>query len=572
MRHVRAKSIFPGRVRGWMVEFKRERFIAETQIAQNPQLEYKNFRSAMRAAQLQLVAEKKIMLDRRREAPHEMAALDDAIEVLESHILTLEDPYFLGEIKKRIFTTGATAAAAVGTVIGAISRQFMFDSSSGIVNGQNRHFIQDMNDMKRRILYFLGIQQEFTLPQNVSIVAAAKLTVSEVLALKRAGVKGIVIGETSETAHEMIMLRAMRIPCVSVSNFRFFRLRKQVPAIIDADIGYIVLRPHKNLRFTESPKEETPLWSTTVKTKSGEKVQLSGTLHFTSELNTLDDAPLRAQKIGIYRTEYQISEAGELPSTRQLIRHYEYLLTHYPKTEITFRLFDFSDDKNFLKSPRIEKKPDLRGIRFLLVEKKILESQLHALIKAAESTQRSIRILVPYLSETHELNSLLHIINGFGLPKNQPTIHLGAMLETPASIFTAPRWLKDIDFFYVGTSDLLSALSLYNRSEAEAIQRALFSDASAALFNQLKKLSRKKPLTLCGEIVGEPWAVAYLRHFEFNNFVVPVHRIATIVNILQALTKETCAHFVRQITKLDDETKRLEKARALIRDILYGQS
>ncbi|HNA77919.1 MAG TPA: phosphoenolpyruvate-utilizing N-terminal domain-containing protein, partial [Turneriella sp.] len=101
MRHIRAKSIYPGRIRGLMAEFRRERFISEEKADINPRSEFRNFKSALRAAQLQLAGEKKMMLDRRRKNPGEMAAIDEAIDVLESHILTLEDPFFLGEIKNR---------------------------------------------------------------------------------------------------------------------------------------------------------------------------------------------------------------------------------------------------------------------------------------------------------------------------------------------------------------------------------------------------------------------------------------------------------------------------------------
>ncbi|HNJ64324.1 MAG TPA: phosphoenolpyruvate-utilizing N-terminal domain-containing protein, partial [Turneriella sp.] len=205
MRHIRAKSIYPGRIRGLMAEFRRERFISEEKADINPRSEFRNFKSALRAAQLQLAGEKKMMLDRRRKNPGEMAAIDEAIDVLESHILTLEDPFFLGEIKNRIFGGGATAAAALGAVISMVSRQFTFDSPArGLAPApQNRHFLKDMTDMKRRIQFFLGLQQELRLPDGVAIVAAPRLTVSEVLALKRAGVRGIIIGETSDTAHEI---------------------------------------------------------------------------------------------------------------------------------------------------------------------------------------------------------------------------------------------------------------------------------------------------------------------------------------------------------------------------------
>ncbi|HRP69387.1 MAG TPA: phosphoenolpyruvate-utilizing N-terminal domain-containing protein [Turneriella sp.] len=418
MRHIRAKSIFPGRVRGVMAEFKKERFAAFQKEAQNPRIEYQNFKSALRQAQTQLITEKKMMLDKKRQTPHGITTLDDAIGVLESHILTLEDPYFLGEIKKLIFTTGATAAAALGAVISTISRQLSFDTVNHVEGKNNRHFVHDMNDMKHRILHFLGVQHHFTLPKGVTIVAAAKLTVSEVLALKRSGVRGIVIGNMSDAAHEIVMLRAMRIPCVAVSDLRFFRLRKQIPVIIDADIGYIVLRPRKSMRFIETPIDTTPPWSQNITLPSGEKISLSAPLHFLGELNNFSADTRLVKKIGIYRTEYQISEAGELLSTKQLTKQYESLFTRFPKTEITFRLFDFSEDKNFVKNPRIEKNHDLRGIRFLIAEKKILESQLNALIKAAENTRHNLRILIPYLSEMHELHAIWDILQGI-LPQKK---------------------------------------------------------------------------------------------------------------------------------------------------------
>lgn len=572
MRHIRARSIYPGRIRGIMMEYRRERFVVEEKSAVNPRMEYRQFKSALRSAQQQLTGEKKMMLDRRKKNPGEILAIDDAIHVLESHLMTLEDPYFLGEIKNRIFSSGATAAASLGAVISMVSRQFSFDAPVKSLDGsrQNRHFLKDMSDMKRRIQFFLGLQQELKLPEGISIVAAQKLTVSEVLALKRAGVRGIVIGQTSETAHELVMLRAMRIPCVSVGEARFFRLRRQIPVLLDADIGYIVLNPRRGARFIQSNGEAaTPRWSLTARMPSGERNELSGTLHFISECRQTDPGK---QRIGLYRTEYQVSEAHGLPSTRQLQKQYEYLLGEHPELDVTIRLFDFSEDKNFLNNAAIKNDHGLRGIRFLLQERKILESQLTALVKAAYETQRPLNLLIPYLSEHRELLAVRQIIDALNSGRKKCRIRLGGMLENINGALGVRRWVNDLDFLYVGTSDLLSALCSQGRENTEAIHRALLSDAFTALARELKSLARLKPLTICGEIAGEPWAIAYLASFGFKDFVVPTHRIPIVANMLQSLTRQEAQQFARQVLRPDDETERLETARTQALEILYGRS
>lgn len=572
MRHIRAKSIYPGRIRGLMAEFRRERFISEEKADINPRSEFRNFKSALRAAQLQLAGEKKMMLDRRRKNPGEMAAIDEAIDVLESHILTLEDPFFLGEIKNRIFGGGATAAAALGAVISMVSRQFTFDSPArGLAPApQNRHFLKDMTDMKRRIQFFLGLQQELRLPDGVAIVAAPRLTVSEVLALKRAGVRGIIIGETSDTAHEIVMLRAMRIPCVSVADARFFRLKKQTEVLLDADIGYVVLQPKKSARFIESnPESEAKRWSVQVRMQSGEKYNLSGTMHFIGELGETNQHK-KDERIGLYRTEYQISEAGEMPSARALQRQYEEIL-HSP-VEVTFRLFDFSEDKNFLAHPLIERDRELRGVRFLLKEKRILETQLTALVRAAQQVQKKIRVLIPYLSEWHELAALRDLLNSVLPGKNVPVISLGAMLETASGVLNARRWADKLDFIYVGTSDLLSAIAAERRENSAALHRALLSDAFVAFARELRFLARRKPLTICGEIAGEPWAIAWLAAHGFRDYTMPTHRMAVVTNMLQALSRTQCSQYARAVLKIEDESQRVETAKLLALDILYGRS
>lgn len=563
MRHIRAKSIFPGRVRGVMVEYQRERFAAEASAAGreiDPKAEYRQFKTALRSAQLQLASEKKMMLDRRKKKPSEIQALDDAIDVLESHIMTLDDPYFLGEIKNRIFNTGATAAAALGVVIALVSRQFSFDEGA-----QNSHFMKDMNDMKRRILFFLGLGHELTLPDGADIVAAERLTVSEVLALKRAGARAIILGETSDTAHELVMLRAVRIASVSVSDSKFFRLKKPQPALVDADIGYLVLNPREKARFVESrPADDAPPWSVATKLKSGEKILLSGTLHFASELEPYP--PYTQGVIGLYRTEYQISEAGELPAQRQLLKHYDYLLKTYPELEITYRLFDFSEDKNFLAHPLIEKNRAVRGARFLRQEKKILESQLNALGRAAADTDRPIRILIPYVTDLGEIELVRALLG-----KNA-RVKIGVMLENVAAVFSAHLWLKQVDFFYVGTSDLLSSIANERREETEILNRTLLGEAYAAMSRELLRIARQRPLTLCGELTAEPWAIAYLTALGFRNFVMPTHRIGVAANMINAMTLQRAKQLAQATHKISDERSRLEYARAQALEILYGES
>ncbi len=574
MRHIRAKAIYPGRIRGVMMEYRRERFAAEEKSTVNPRIEYRQFKSALKSAQQQLNGERRMMLDRRKQNPGEILAIDEAIHVLESHLMTLEDPYFLGEIKNRIFDTGATAAASLGAVINLVSRQFSFDAPRSALDGkrQNSHFLKDMSDMKHRILFFLGLQQELRLPEGVSVVAAQKLTVSEVLALKRAGVRGIVIGPTSETAHELVMLRAMRIPCVSVGDTRFFRLKREVDVLLDADIGYIVLNPRRAARFIQSgDTDAAPRWSLSARMRSGERSELSGTLHFVSEIRQLSQVDGR-QRIGLYRTEYQVSEAHEVPSTRQLTKQYEYILGEHPELEVTFRLFDFSDDKNFLKNAAIENDRDLRGIRFLLHERRMLESQLTALLRAAQETQRTVNVLIPYLSEYHELVAVRQIITALSAGKKGIRFRLGGMLENAAAVFNARRSLNNLDFLYVGTSDLLSSLAQERREHTEAIHRALVSDAFVAIAAELKKLARERPLSICGEIAGEPWAIAYLASFGFRDYVLPTHRIPIAQNMLQAMSRHDAVQYARLVMRLDDETERLETARSFALEILYGQS
>lgn len=581
MRHIRAKSIYPGRIRGTMVEFRRERFSepAETSATVNPKSEFRHFKSALRSAQLQLAGEKKMMLDRRKKNPGEILAIDDAIDVLESHIMTLDDPYFLGEIKNRIFNTGATAAAALGAVIGIVSRQFSFDAPARKFEGQsqNRHFLKDMTDMKRRISYFLGLQQELTLPDGGDIVAAPKLTVSEVLALKRAGARGIIIGETSETAHELVMLRAMRIPCVSVADPRFFRIKKSQPVLLDADIGYIVVKPRRSIRFVQTPPPEAKQrWSVVQRMRSGESSRLSGTMHFTSELETGPGISRGSEHIGLYRTEYQISEAHELISMRQMQKQYEQILSGHPKLEVTFRLFDFSDDKNFLNSALIENDRDMRGIRFLLNEKRILENQLTALIRAGVASGRKVRILIPYLTESHELSQVLAIIEELNsgrkrVSKIPAQLSIGAMLENVEAISSARKFLAKLDFVCVGTSDLLSAIAAVKRENTDALHRTLLGGAFRWIARELIHLARKKPVALCGEITGEPWAIAWLKSLGFTDFVMPTHRIGIVANMLQAMTMADARDFNRRVSRISDEYERLEKAKELALNILYGR-
>lgn len=572
MRHIRAKSIFPGRIRGIAAEFRRERFAADDRQDINPRSEYRTFKSALRSAQLQLASEKKMMLDRRKRNPGEIYAIDDAIDVLESHLMTLEDPYFLGEIKNRIFNTGATAAAALGAVITMVSRQFSFEVAPSRLDGkpQNRHFLKDMNDMKRRIQFFLGLQQEMKLPDGVTIVAAPKLTVSEVLALKRAGVRAIIIGETSDTAHELVMLRAMRIPCVSVSDARFFRIKKPTPLLLDADIGYIVLHPKRSARFIESaPDDGAQKWSLTARLGKGASVQFSGTLHF---MNELQQVTPQKQRIGLYRTEYQVSEAREMPSGRALQKQYEHIMRDFPQLDVAYRLFDFSDDKNFLNSAAIEANRELRGIRYLLREPKVLLNQLGALIRAARETASQPSILLPYVSERREIALVKAHIEELAAGKKPVRVKLGAMLENAAGVLAAHRWVNDIDFFYVGTSDLLSSLASERRENAEALHRALVGDAFAALAKTLRALALKRPLTICGEVAGEPWALAYLVSLGFRQFTVPTHRMPIVANMVQALGSKGHGDFSKKILAISDESERVEFARSLALDILYGQS
>ena len=289
-------------------------------------------------------------------------------------------------------------------------------------------------------------------------------------------------------------------------------------------------------------------------------------------MNELQRAPVAKQRIGLYRTEYQVSEAREMPSLRALQKQYEHVMRDFPQLDVTYRLFDFSDDKNFLNSAAIDANRELRGIRFLLHEPKVLANQLGALMRAARETQSRVNILLPFVSERYEITAVKTQIAELTAGKRPVKLRLGAMLENAAGVLAANRWVNEVDFFYVGTSDLLSSLASERRENAGALHRALVGDAFATLAKTLKALATRRPLTICGEVAGEPWALAYLVSLGFRDFTVPTHRMPIVANMVQALGGTGHADFARKILAITDESKRVEFARSLALEILYGKS
>lgn len=373
--------------------------------------------------------------------------------------------------------------------------------------------IADYRDLKKRIESYMGINTEFTLPdENIdSIVVAKELFPSEVEALSQMpAVKGVILLQGSSTSHVAILLRSFNIPSI-IANEKIDSTGEYYHSILDASAGQFIDVP------TETDYEKAKEKSNTVKinqntsfqkrfektiSSKGKNIKVLANI---TDVNSAKEAKEQgADGIGLLRTEFLFTKTK--PTVEEQTQAYGEIFSCFK--EVTVRTLDIGGDKS-LPYVDIEKEENpflgIRGIRFSLQEQTLFKEQLLAIFKAVasiSSNTKSIKIMFPMVSDPDEFKRAKSI--ALNLAKehklNIDTIQFGIMLEVPSVIFALQAFDKLVDFYSIGTNDLTQYLFAIERTHTTLST----NPTSPLLMNALKQIisTTTKPVSICGELAG----------------------------------------------------------------------
>jgi len=412
----------------------------------------------------------------------------------------------------------------------------------------------DVRDLGTRVLGYLqdANRQQIDYP-DATVLVAEELTASTLGEIPRDKLVGIVSMRGSANSHTAILARAMGIPAVvGVEDLPLKRLPDQ-RLVVDGYNGRIYVNPHAGLltRFEgllaedEALFEElAPLAHQPAQTADGAVIPLWVNTGVAADVQRARE--FGAEGVGLYRTEVSFLLRDRFPSEEEQRQLYREQLEAFHPAPVTMRTLDIGGDKALPYFPIEESNPFLgwRGIRVTLDHPEIFLTQVRAMLRANEGLD-NVRILLPMVTAIDELRVARDLIlrchrelRSEGCSAPLPPI--GVMIEVPAAVYLAGPFAEEADFLSVGSNDLTQYLLAVDRGNARVAElyQALHPAVLAALGQVIEAAhQRGKPVSICGELAGDPRAAPLLVAMGFDQLSMNAGSLSVIKRVLSAFTR-----------------------------------
>ncbi len=462
----------------------------------------------------------------------EVALGPDKAAIFDAHLLVLEDPELIQPIEEDIRTNQSNAAAALMTV----SNNFVtiFESMD---NEYMRERAADIRDVSKRVLaHILGVTLPNPTTINESVVIIADdLTPSDTAQLNKEFVKGFATNIGGRTSHSAIMSRSLEIPAVVGTKNITDVVKHGDMVIVDGSTGEVLINPdettiiaykQKQANFIQEKEELKQLVNDKTTSKDGLHVELAANIGTPNDLEGVINNG--AEGIGLYRTEFLYMGRDNMPSEDEQYEAYKRVLSEMKDKRVVVRTLDIGGDKElpYLNLPH-EMNPFLgyRAIRLCLDQQDIFRTQLRALLRASAHGNLSIMFpMIATINEFREAKAILEEEKGKLIDnkvKVSDDIELGIMVEIPSTAAMADIFAKEVDFFSIGTNDLIQYTMAADRmSERVSYLYQPYNPAILRLVKQVIDASHKegKWTGMCGEMAGDTTAIPLLLGLGLDEF------------------------------------------------------
>jgi phosphotransferase system enzyme I (PtsI) len=477
----------------------------------------------------------------------EIASLigEEESSIFDAHLAILEDPIFMNEVQSIMQRQYKAAEVAVKEAI---------DKFVGMFDLLDDQYMKDraldIKDVGNRLLkHLLGRLDETELPKDEPYVLVAKeLSPSQLAHLDLSNALGIVTMIGGVTSHVAIMARAMNIPYVLGLEGKLNRqIQNNDYLIIDGEDGVVYVNPDAEVReLYRNRKQKWLELSETLQqiahipaaTVDGQVLQLAANISSVKEL----DQALRsgASGVGLFRTEFLYMDRDSLPGEDEQFEVYKQIAVKMGAKPAIIRTLDIGGDKHldYFSLPE-EENPCLgyRAIRISLDRRDLFKTQLRAILRA--SHYGSIKIMYPMISSLYEVrqaNSILEQAKEELTREKQPFnggIEVGIMIEVPAAAIIADLLAQEVQFFSIGTNDLVQYLLAVDRmNDAIAHLYDPFHPAVLRMLKQTADAARRQGISVsvCGELAGDIRALPIWLGLGINDLSMSVQSILRLKN------------------------------------------
>lgn len=543
----------PGIAIGRVTVTDRSRVSVQQEELQPEELkgEIGRFRDAVDQAREELVALKEQIAEQRGA---------DHLYVIDTHLLMLEDSMFQGETIGLIESERVNAEWALKKTI-----QKFRDYLGAIEDDYLRERASDIEIIGERILRKLVGKHHDSITEvpDMTLVVAHDLSPADVLQINKDKVIGFATDLGGKTSHSAILARALEIPAVVGLERITAEALDGESMIIDGSAGVVVVNPdeetfreylrHK-LHYEYIERELAKLRDLPAITTDGHRVSLKGNVEFHEEIPSLHGHG--GDGIGLYRTEMLFFNRSELPDEEEQFKTYAAIVKEVAPKPVTIRTLDVGGDK-FVPDLNLDDELNpalgLRAIRLSLRRPETFKPQLRAILRA--SALGKVRIFFPMISGISEVREARRLVEeakqelrSEGIPFDE-RIEVGIMIEVPSAVIIADLLAAEVDFFSVGTNDLIQYTLAIDRTNEHLA--ALYEPLHPAVLRSLKMVVDAAHAAgiyacMCGEMAGEAQYLPVLLGLGFDELSMNSISIPRVKNILRRCSKSEAQELVRK--------------------------
>jgi len=491
------------------------------------------------------LAESKVQLEKIRDKALEEIGEHEA-QVFEAHLTLLDDPEFTGGMLLEIESNSVNAMKAVESVTNTFV--MIFDSME---DEYMKERAADIKDVSKRIISNLAGKggDAFAITEANTVVVAHDLTPSDTAQLDRSKVTGFLTNIGGRTSHSAIMARTLEIPAIVGLKDITTSVKNGDMIIVDGIEGICIINPEQSVideytakreKFLAEQEELKKLISVKTVTKSGRRVEVCGNIGSPADAEAV--VANGGDGVGLFRTEFLYMDRDSAPTEEEQFEAYKKVLEIMDGKQVVIRTLDIGGDKTlpYLPLPQ-EMNPFLgyRAIRLCLDRKDIFKVQIRALLRA--SVYGNLAVMFPMISGLEEFQAAKEFVDECKAElkaegkEYSEKIQWGIMVEIPAAAVYADELAKYVDFFSIGTNDLIQYTLAADRMSEKVSY--LYNPMHPAVLRLIKMTidgahKHGKWVGMCGEMAGDETAIPTLVEYGLDEFSMSATSILTAKKII----------------------------------------
>lgn len=485
--------------------------------------------------------------------------------IFDAHLLVVEDQTLIDEVLRKLEADHSN----VEFVFQEVANRYV-ESLSQIDDPYLRERALDIQDVARRVIR--NLQGKSGRPilavEEPHLLVAHNLTPSDTATMNREQVRGMALDLGSRTSHTAIMARSLGIPAVVGLHDATASLQTGVPGLIDGYNGLLIVNPSEaTLREYEEIERQkgevaerlTRLRETKSTTRDGRHIVLSANIELPDEVDTV--LANGAEGVGLYRTEFLYLNQTALPTEEEQFATYRAVAQRVAPDPLIIRTLDLGGDKladNNEGGDELNPFLGWRAIRFCLENLPIFKTQLRAILRT--SVFSNLKMMFPMISGLEEVRRGLQIVEECkaelrleGKDFNDG-LEIGVMIEVPTAAIMADLLAREVDFFSIGTNDLIQYAVAIDRTNERVAH--LYEPSHPSVVRLLKMVADAAHANgiwvgVCGEMAGEVLFTPLLLGLGMDELSAGPALVPRVKNAVQRLTTTECRQLVEHVLELD---------------------